>query len=319
MNVIFENDLPDRVSPMGIKELRQGMRRKTFIVPFILTHFLAGVAILLECRNAELSKLSSQAEMGGILNPLPFWDPSRPFWMVAAFVCVLMIPFSGLNLVSQELKDENHELLQMSNLSRWNIILGKFISLWGLSLLTILSLAPYSCMRYFIGGVNISVAMAAMVSLVFASGMNCAIVLAISAFQSTRGRIGMFIVVYGSVALSLFIALASANGRSNGFGILYSVNAVVSSLSVMVMALSLARARLRLIVTNFETRPSTNLIGAFIVCPFVVGIGAIVSFGFLACMGYVLVAFLARYIDISPKAPKWAPASLPNIPSKQVL
>jgi hypothetical protein len=38
-------DLPERLGPMTVKELRQGLRRGLFIYPFIGIHVLAVVAM----------------------------------------------------------------------------------------------------------------------------------------------------------------------------------------------------------------------------------------------------------------------------------
>ena len=43
-----KNDLPERFGAMTVKELRQGLRRGMFVVPFIVIQLLAVVATLME-------------------------------------------------------------------------------------------------------------------------------------------------------------------------------------------------------------------------------------------------------------------------------
>ena len=56
--------------------------------------------------------------------------------------------------MGQELEEGNHELLLLTKLNRWKVVLGKFTTLWGLCTLTFISLLPYLVVRYLIGGVE---------------------------------------------------------------------------------------------------------------------------------------------------------------------
>ena len=49
-------DLPERLGPMTVKELRQGLRRGIFIYPFIGIHLLAIVAMVAEFQMKEVER-----------------------------------------------------------------------------------------------------------------------------------------------------------------------------------------------------------------------------------------------------------------------
>ena len=129
-------DLPEGLGPMTVKELRQGLRRGMFIYPFIGIHLLAVVAMAVEFKMQEVEKFT---EFAGVLNLLLFLPGgmfSGVFWAVTGAVCLLFMPLGGLALMGQELEKGNHELLLMTPLSRWKVVRGKFLALWGLCLPT---------------------------------------------------------------------------------------------------------------------------------------------------------------------------------------
>jgi len=315
MSKVFFNDLSDRYGSMTIKELRQGLRRKTFVWPFLVIHLMAIVAVLFEFYLDESVPWSDEDALG-VLNPLPFLSFSRPFWLMAGLVCFILIPFGGLNLMSQEMEDGNHELLQLTTLTRWQIIRGKFLTLWGLCLLIVVSLLPYLIVRYFIGGINVGMNFTALLSLVAFSAIFCSLVIGVSSFKTVGGRIGMMVLIGMSVLISGGIVLGGAGAVSRGFGVVYHMNALIVAPAVVVMGLSLARSRIRLVVSQYEAKPSGLVIGAFVFAPFIAGMSTAMTLAHAGSVGMALVGLVCLLSDISPKAPAWLPANSDNIPSK---
>ena len=102
-------DFPERLGPMTVKELRQGLRRGMFVYPFLGIHLLAVVAMAVEFQMAEVEEFT---EYAGIMNLFLFipghsWF-SGPFWGVAGAVCLVLMPLGGLALMGQELAEGNH-------------------------------------------------------------------------------------------------------------------------------------------------------------------------------------------------------------------
>ena len=75
-------ELPDRMHPMTVKELQQGMRRASFIYPFLGIHFLAIAAMALEFSRGAVMR----NEFPGIMNLLMLVQ-SGPFWNVVGSSC----------------------------------------------------------------------------------------------------------------------------------------------------------------------------------------------------------------------------------------
>ena len=71
---VRNDDLPDRFGAMLVKELRQNMRRGSFVYPFLGIQVLAVLALLVEFQNSSakisepsILRLSCRRKSGGML------------------------------------------------------------------------------------------------------------------------------------------------------------------------------------------------------------------------------------------------------------
>ncbi len=302
---------------MQVKELRQSLRRASFVYPFICIHLFATAAVFYEFEF----NISSGGSMAGVF----IWDPDYigPFWWVAMAVCGILMPLAGLLLMPQEIEEGNHEMLLLTSLNRWHIVLGKFLTLWLLCLLTLTSLLPYIIIRYFIGGIEWFNEIANTGTVISAAAMMSAIAIAASGFPTLASKLGIFCVM-------LFSAVAGGGISMLGGGIwmnmakaspwaplaisFYHTCALIVVVCYVILGLLVARSRLRLAVMNFEIKPSSLLIIIIGLAPFIVGMCAAFTCGFGSIAGTLLLTFLAWNSDKTPKAPKWMVAPKANIP-----
>ncbi|MGB0775713.1 MAG: ABC transporter permease, partial [Akkermansiaceae bacterium] len=303
-------DLPDRFGAMTIKELRQGMRRGIFIVPFIVIQLLAVLSMLMEFNSGDVERHS---DMAGMLNPALFFS-SGPFWLVAGLVCILIMPLGGLALMGQELEEGNHELLLMTPLTRWKVIRGKFLALWGLCLVTFVSLMPYLIVRYFTGGIDTWRNIVMSFSVVGYSAMFAAGAIGASGYKTIVGRIAVMILFLGSMALGGLGPLMGCAYRTEGCGIFYHLNALAFAFCYTLFGLGLARSRIRLVVHQYEVKPSWMVMGLLIFTPLVAGMTTAMSTGYAGFIGLIGMGLVAWYADMTPKAPAWMKAPTANIP-----
>jgi len=134
------NDFADWLSPIIVKELRQGMRAKLFVVIFIILQMACFVTLL-----TALSGDSNAKEVAGVF-----------FWIgVGAALCVAM-PLRGLTALLGEIKGNTLELLLLTRLSAWRILVGKWLALILQTFLMVCTLLPYVMLRYFLGGVDLA-------------------------------------------------------------------------------------------------------------------------------------------------------------------
>lgn len=308
--------LLDRLGPMAIKELRQGLRRRMFVWPFVLVQLLAVVAMVIEF---EGDGPPPYTEYAGVLN-LGLLIPdsgvcSGPFWVAVGVVCLGLMPLGGLMLMGQELEEGNYELLLMTPLTRWGVVVGKFISLWGLCLLTLSSLVPYAIVRYMVGGMDIWRNLATALTVVVASAIFCAATLGASAFRRIASRLGVLAGFLASFLIGGGTVLAAAAATSGGCGFWYHLNVLGVAASYVLFGLGLARSRIRLVVHHYELPPSALMLVLLAVTPFVAMLTSLFTAGYLGSIGLIAMALAARVADRSPRAPAWVAAPPPNIPA----
>ena len=314
-------DLPEKLGPMTVKELRQGLRRGMFIYPFIGIHVLAVVAMVAEFKMPEDEKFT---EVAGVLNLLLFLPGemfSGVFWAVTGAVCLLFMPLGGLALMGQELEEGNHELLLMTPLSRWKVVRGKFLALWGLCLLTFSSLLPYLIVRYLIGGLDVWRNIAMALTVVLFSGMMAAGAIGSSSFTRIPARIGILILFMGSMLFSLG-TVAGAPGFLVGHsplvtkhaGVVFHFNTLSAAFCYLTFGLALARSRIRLVVHQYEIKPSWMIIGLLIFTPIVALMATFMTLFHAGGVGLIGMGLVGWFADRSPKAPKWVQAPAANLP-----
>jgi ABC-type transport system involved in multi-copper enzyme maturation permease subunit len=299
LEAIWKNDLPERFDPMTAKELRQSLRRGSFVLPFIAIQVLALVAMIAEFRTGHAA---ASSEYTGILNPWLLWS-SGPFWMVVGVICMILMPLGGVVLMGQELEEGNHELLLLTKLNRWKIVFGKFATLWGLSVITFVSLLPYVVVRYMVGGIEWWHEAACAGTVLGGSAVIGAGAIGASAFRGIGARIGMLFLYLGSMLTGCGAPLMGSAMQTNGCGILYHLTALAAIVCYTLVGLALARSRLRLAVMAYEVKPGGMLIGLLVFAPFVIGTVTAFTCGYGGIAGLIVVALVASRLDITPGLP----------------
>lgn len=130
-------DFSDRLSPMVVKELRQGLRTRAFGSTMLLMHVML-ILITLITGSAQNT------------------DDTR--WMldgVATLVLCLIMPFRVSNALAEEVKLNTLDMLMLTRLSCSRIVFGKWASVALQSLLIAFSLMPYVVARYVFGGMDL--------------------------------------------------------------------------------------------------------------------------------------------------------------------
>ncbi len=299
METTWKNDLPERFDPMTIKELRQSLRRSSFVYPFMAIQFFAVLAMALEFQTGSVS---GNGEYSGMLN-VTMLTSSGPFWMVVSAMCLVLMPLAGLILMGQELEEGNHELLLLTKLNRWKVVFGKFITLWGLCALTFVSLLPYVVVRYMVGGIEWWNEAACAGTVLGGSAILCAGAIGASAFKRMAGRVAVFVLFLGSMTLGCGVPLFAAASRTGGCGWLYHFTAIAAVVCYVTVGLALARSRLRLSIFAFEINPSSMIIGLMIFAPFVIMLVTAVTAAYAGVAGLLGVTLVAARMDVTPVAP----------------
>ncbi len=295
---------------MVLKELRQGLRRGTFLIPFMGIHFFAIASLDMEFfTDVELAS----NQYTGVMQIGLFFEYT-PFWWVVGGICMVLMPLGGIVLMDQELDEGNYELLHMTELSRWQVVIGKLLSIWGVTLLTLSSLLPYLIVRYFVGGMDVWRNIALMMTVVMASAMVASGAIGASSFKNPFAKIGVFLLYLLSMAGSGSIVLIPSALQAGNCGVFYHLNVVAFFLCYVLLGLVIARSRIRLVLHQYEMKPTWMTLILLVAGPMIIGMSSLFTAGWLGGIGCLFITYMARYVDISPRAPSWQALPKLNTP-----
>jgi hypothetical protein len=210
MKVEFLTDFPDRLSPMLVKELRQGMRTKAFVGLFLTLQIILGVILL------SAGAAASSDEAGEIISSIIF---------IMFSIAVLIIqPMRGITALSSEVKGNTIDMMVLTRLSAWRIVTGKWASIVSQSALLLVTIIPYLILRYFFGGMNLVGEIVLLAVLFLSSAALTAVTVGLSASSSVILRclllialpIAAFFPMLGglrSSGLSTYFALDTEQSR----------------------------------------------------------------------------------------------------------
>jgi hypothetical protein len=134
-------DFPDRLPPMLVKELRQGLRANAFVVVFLVLQGLLGIVLL----TAVAAESSSRA--GTSVSSIIFFFIS--------LALIIFQPLRGVSALASEMKANTMEIMALTRLSAWRITFGKWSAIVSQSALLVTAIIPYLILRYFLGGMQL--------------------------------------------------------------------------------------------------------------------------------------------------------------------
>lgn len=178
------DEFSDRISPMLVKELRQGLRAKTFVIVFLALQALLAVVLL-----AAIGASSSQSA-GQSVSTIIFF-----FFSLAVLI---VQPLRGIGALHNEIKGNTIDLMVLTRLGAWRIVLGKWVSIVSQSALLLTAIAPYLILRYFFGRMNLFAELNLLLLIFLASALFTAITVGLSAIPSIliRGLLPLVMALY---------------------------------------------------------------------------------------------------------------------------
>ncbi len=138
MSLTHLTDFPDKLSPMLVKELRQGMRARSFTMMFLT--FQAMLAVILLSANVFSATDSAGSFASGVI------------FTVFTLTALIIQPMRGANALSVEITGNTIEMMVLTRLSAWRIVFGKWIAIVSQTALIVITIIPYLILRYFFGG-----------------------------------------------------------------------------------------------------------------------------------------------------------------------
>ena len=136
--------LGERLNPILVKETRQSLKSRQFVVTFFLLLIagwvwsLAGVALM----GQEVFYGSKGAEV--------FWG----YYCILAFPLLIIVPFGAFRSLAVEQEDRTYELLSITNLNPRQIISGKLGSAVVQMIVYLSAIAPCLAFTYMLRGLD---------------------------------------------------------------------------------------------------------------------------------------------------------------------
>ncbi|MEI8234508.1 MAG: hypothetical protein WCH57_07445 [Verrucomicrobiota bacterium] len=212
------NDFADWFSPIIVKELRQGMRSRAFLLIFLAIQFF-----MIVCVIGSLGDGSHEAAAGF-------------FWTFIGAAILFAMPLRGLAALNGEMKGNTLELMLLTQLSAWRITAGKWLALVLQTLLLVCAVLPYVVLRYFLGGVNLVDDLVLLGLLLIGSALATALAIGFSGFmQSLVGRIGIGVLFFAGFYLVplLLFNISRRGGTSPSVSSWLAAAAVLGPLLVL--------------------------------------------------------------------------------------
>ncbi|MHA7634060.1 ABC transporter permease [Corallococcus sp. M7] len=201
----------DRLNPLVVKEVRQGLRTRVFWVSFGLLLAACLVLSLIAFANTHDSTYTREGRSY-------FFS----FFVCLALVHFGLIPFNAYRSLAREREDETWSLLLLTGLGPRRILRGKVASFLVQAVLYASAVGPFLLFSYFLNGIDLptilTVLMLGGMWLVFLTLVSvCAATLA----DSRMGRAAVRLALVGVLVVTFFQALTFTfvvtNERSSGF------------------------------------------------------------------------------------------------------
>lgn len=302
-------DFPEFVGPMIVKELRQGMRARRFVVPFIFVHVLMVWALFVDLDSSSIWKLFRLLEIDFPL------EGQSTYWLMVSVILLGVVPLGGLGLLQQETLGANVELLLMTRLSRWKVVCGQWLVLCLQGGLIFLVTLPYLMVRYsFVGGMNIPATFVAVATLLCLQAMGNALAVALSGFDKWLHRILLGFLLIGSVFFTALIIIgsgfvwileaASHSPNVEESALIFLVGLVATTAYFTILFLQIGRAKIRLYERLYEPSQSSTMVTMAICSPLIFGFGALATVGFGALPMALLLTWSNYCMDRMPSPPQ---------------
>jgi hypothetical protein len=149
----------DRLNPILVKETRQALKSRQFVVTFLV--------VLIACWSASFAVVA-------IVGPNVYYVASGPqmlyaYGIILAFPLTLIVPFSAFRSLAVEQEDNTYDLLSITMLSASQIIWGKLGSAAVQMMVYLCAVSPCIAFTYLLRGVDAPTILFMLVYFVFLS------------------------------------------------------------------------------------------------------------------------------------------------------
>ena len=311
------SEFPDFLNPVFVKELRQGVRARSFVIPFVVVQVAMLLALGFDGFGApEADPTAGRSRMAFPFDVFSTLPNQAAFWTFLFPLMTLAIPYRGLQAVNSEKDERNGELVLLTRLTRWNLIWGKWMALNALGLVTIISCLPYLLARYFLGGMNVPLTIFFVGLIVLANFTANAFAIGISGYSVGKrillvffGLITMWIgMAIGSVGIGLAIYHVRGAPEFDFItAMLMLAGLTAVSLFYPLCWLQVGRAKLRLFEDPLAGSASATMLTLFFCSPVLLGAFSVITMGYGVIPTFLFMTLVVAFVDPAPKKSKKVP------------
>ena len=200
------DDFPAWLSPMLVRELRQGIQSGAFFWTF-----LAMQAALFVVAAVTLLAVSERP------GPMISRGTGSFFWAILGLTVGLVIPLRAMTAIASERAGNNLDLIQLTRLSATRIVVGKWAAIVAQAMLVAVAALPYLVLQYFFGGVNVVDDLRSFAWLLVGSALVAAFAV-LASTRPQRERVGLLLLV-GVVAWVTLVTRFAPMAPSIGFSL----------------------------------------------------------------------------------------------------
>lgn len=262
--------LGDRINPLVVKEIRQGLRTRVFWVCFGL--------MLLACVLLSLTAYADVRDGG--------YRARGGFYFFTYFVCLglvhfFVIPYSAFRSLAREREDETWVLLALTGLGPRRILRGKMTSFLAQAGLYASAVGPFLLFSYYLNGIDLPTILSILALggawLVFLTVLGvCSATLA----DGRLGRAFVHFLLLGMLASGVVIGLSTCFGLTEGGSRLMRERELGYMIGIALwlmlgygwLLFEAAAARLSLITENYSLGPRRALVAQMLISALVVGV-----------------------------------------------
>jgi ABC-type transport system involved in multi-copper enzyme maturation permease subunit len=252
--------LGDRLNPLVVKEVRQGLRSRVFWASFGL--------MLLACLIISMVAYANVRDDGGL-------STHGQGFFLAFFVCLgvvhfFIIPYSAYRSLAREREDETWVLLILTGLGPRRILRGKVASFLVQAGLYASAVGPFLLFSYYLNGIDLPTIL--LILVLGASWLVFLTLVAVCAATLADGRMGrafVHLLLLGLLGLSLLYGMAAAFVLGEqGYRFLvrerellgFAIGFLWAMLSYAWLLFETAAARLSLSTENYSRGPRLALV-----------------------------------------------------------
>jgi hypothetical protein len=194
-------DFPTWLPAMLVKELRRGLRTRGFVGALVVFQSVMVFAMLGALVGGSVTTPAARASAFNGVNGF--------FWALVTIQLLIATPLRALAALRGEIDSRAIDLLMLTRLSAWRIVLGKWSSLIVQATLLLIAMLPYGVVRYFGGSVDL-----------MQDGIHCAEILGgcavITAFAIWASGMPRVMQIVVPVAIVVLLQMGTILFRSGG-------------------------------------------------------------------------------------------------------